>query len=246
MTTGRRHAVPPRRVDPGMGVQLVAHLAHVEVLQPDPAEAIHGLIAARSLAFVAAQGPSTYLRGSADVLSYSLKVTPAPHGGVGHVAWRSAGPDALRRAVGALAASGRGLGWIEGDVGHGPAYRFQGPSGHVHELLWEAEPGPSGDPAATTALERLDHVALTCPFAPERDADFLSTLLGFRRVAGPAGVALSATGDACEVVFLAAGDASARGGLHHVGMRPAPHAGGPPVPGGLHIEATPGVSPAFP
>jgi catechol 2,3-dioxygenase len=229
-----------------MGPQLVAHLAHVEVLEPDPAETIHRLVAGRSLAFVAARGPSTYLRGSADAMGYSLKITQAPQAGVGHVAWRAAGPCALRRAVAVLAASGRGLGWVDGDVGHGPAYRFQAPSGHVHELLWEVELARPGAPTLPTGLVRLDHVALACALAPEHDAAVLCALLGFRRVAGPAGVALSAAGGTCEVALVADPDGSGRGGLHHVGMRLARHLIGPPASGALRIQATTTVSPAFP
>lgn len=227
-----------------MGRPLVSHLAHVGLLAPDPAEAIHDLVATHALAFVAAEGRSAYLRGSDDVLRYSLKVTDAPATGVGHVAWRSRDPRALHDAVVALAASGRGLGWIAGDVGHGPAYRFQGPSGHVHELLWEADPGVRGDPARPTALARLDHVTLTSAFAPELDAAFLADLLGFRRLAGAAGARLSASGDAFEIAFVAAPHGGGRG-LHHVGMRLAGHVRCLPGAVGLCIEASTAVSPAF-
>ena len=55
--------------------------------------------------------------------------------------WRSArwSPEALARRVAAIEATGLGVGWIDGDVGHGPAYRFSDPDGHVFELYYEAE-----------------------------------------------------------------------------------------------------------
>ncbi|MFY7908036.1 MAG: hypothetical protein ACOVO2_00710 [Emticicia sp.] len=32
---------------------------------------------------------------------------------------------------------GAGLGWVEGDLGHGKAYRFKSPDGHTHEVFWD-------------------------------------------------------------------------------------------------------------
>ena len=60
---------------------------------------------------------------------------------------------ARRRSTGSAAidATGRGQGWIDGDHGHGPAYRFTDPDGHVFELLYEAdryEPPPGLAPVA--------------------------------------------------------------------------------------------------
>jgi catechol 2,3-dioxygenase len=41
--------------------------------------------------------------------------------------------------VAAIEASGyRTQGWVEGDLGHGRAYRFEDPFGHVFELYWDA------------------------------------------------------------------------------------------------------------
>jgi catechol 2,3-dioxygenase len=48
--------------------------------------------------------------------------------------------------VAAIEASGyRTHGWVEGDAGHGRAYRFEDPFGHVFELYWDTrcyEPPP--------------------------------------------------------------------------------------------------------
>ena len=45
----------------------------------------------------------------------------------------------LERRVAAVEATRLGVGWIDGDVGHGPAYRFTDPDGHVFELFYEVE-----------------------------------------------------------------------------------------------------------
>ena len=87
----------------------------------------------------AREGQSVYLRGWGDYLRYSLKLTEAPQAGLGHLALRAWSPEALERRVAAIEATGLGLGWIDGDVGHGPAYRFTDPDGHVFELYYEAE-----------------------------------------------------------------------------------------------------------
>ena len=55
------------------------------------------------------------------------------------MALRTWSPEALERRVAAVEAAGLGLGWSEGDVGHGPAYRCTDPDGHVFELLYEVE-----------------------------------------------------------------------------------------------------------
>ncbi len=219
---------------------LVSHLAHVELLAPDPTEAIDGLLSGRALTFVAADGRSVYLRGIDDPLSYSLKVTDAAADGLGHVAWRARGPQALQLAVTALAASGRGLGWTRGDVGHGPAYRFQGPSGHVHEVLWEADPRPARSP--DTAMTRLDHVTLSCAATPDQDARFLVETLGFRPVPAPLGLALTVSGQGVDIAFVAAA-AGARS-VHHVGMVLAAHVAAP-LASHLPIRGATAVSPAF-
>ena len=77
----------------------------------------------------------SYLRGWGDYLRYSLKLTEAPQAGMGHMALRAASPEALDRTVATVEATGHGIEWIDGDVGHGPAYRFHDPDGHVFELI---------------------------------------------------------------------------------------------------------------
>ena len=72
---------------------------------------------------VAREGQSVYLRCWGDYERYSLKLTEAKQAGLGHTAFRTISPQALKRRVKALEAGGQGRGWIDGDVGHGRAYQ---------------------------------------------------------------------------------------------------------------------------
>jgi catechol 2,3-dioxygenase len=145
-------------------VQDVAHLGHVEMLTDRFEESldfftrVYGLTASRE------DGDSAYLRAWDDYEYHSLKLTRAGTTGVGHIAYRglAAGAGAARRGH-------RGerldvLGWVEDDPGHGPAFRFEDPFGHVFELYWEtrrAEPGP-GRPALKNMASRF-HATGACP-----------------------------------------------------------------------------------
>src|SRR4051794_22656769 len=87
----------------------------------------------------AREGQSVFLRGYGDYQRYSLKLTESRLPGLGHMALRAWSPEALERRVAAIEQSGLGIGWIEGDHGHGPAYRFRDPDDHLMELYYETE-----------------------------------------------------------------------------------------------------------
>jgi catechol 2,3-dioxygenase len=89
-------------------------------------------------------------------------------------------------------AAGVGEGWFEGSVGHGPAYRYRSPGGHVHELFWEVEryapPPELASPFPNrpqryvprgVAVRCLDHVTVATA-DPEGDAVWLRETLGHR------------------------------------------------------------------
>ena len=52
---------------------------------------------------------------------------------------RAWSPEALERRAAAIEARAWAT-WIDGDVGHGPPYRFTDPDGHEMELYYETEP----------------------------------------------------------------------------------------------------------
>ena len=84
-------------------------------------------------------GDSVYLRAWDDYERYSLQLTAAATSRLGHAAFRARSPQALLRRVEAIERSCLDIEWREGELGHGPAYRFHDPDGHVIELSYETE-----------------------------------------------------------------------------------------------------------
>jgi catechol 2,3-dioxygenase len=170
----------------------LAHIHHAELLTTRPEESLQFFVDVLGMEIEARLGQSVYMRGWGDYARSSLKLTEAEHTGLGHMAIRAWNPDALQRVVHAVEATGRGVGWIDGDHGHGSAYRFTDPDGHVFEVLYEAdryEPPPDlvpslkNQPQRNTgrgvSVKRLDHVNLLA--ADVRAARVFATdVLGYR------------------------------------------------------------------
>jgi catechol 2,3-dioxygenase len=151
----------------------LAHLAHVELLTPKLEESRQFFIEVMGMVESDRQGDSVYLRGWDDYEHHSLQLTASAMPGLGHYAFRAASPQALLRRVGAIENSGRGGGWKEDSVGHGPAYCFSDPDGHALEIYYETEwyqPPESLRPALKNqasrypdhgiGLRRIDHINL--------------------------------------------------------------------------------------
>src|SRR5579875_2708476 len=117
----------------------IAHLGHVELLSPKPEESLWFFRDVLGMQEVTRQGQSVYLRGWGEYELYSLKLTESKQAGVAHTAFRAMSPQGLERRVHALEASGHGRGWIEGDIGHGRAYQFTDPDGHLMEIYYESQ-----------------------------------------------------------------------------------------------------------
>jgi catechol 2,3-dioxygenase len=122
-----------------MSNRLIAHLAHVEVLTPRPEESLRFYEHVLGLEVSARDERSVYLRGWGEWSHHSLQLTEAEQPGLGHIGWRAWSADHLSTAVDRVHAADAGEGWYEGSTGHGPAFRYRGPSGHLHELFWETE-----------------------------------------------------------------------------------------------------------
>lgn len=173
-------------------IQDLAHLGHVELTTPKPAASVDFFVNVLGMSEVARQGQSVYLRAFGDYERTTLKVTEAAQPGLAHTAWRTVSREALQRRVAVVEASGRGRGWSDGDVGHGPAYCFEDPDGHPMELYYEAEHyqaavddrpylknQPQRYPGRGAGVRRLDHVnLLASEVTPSRR--FLEAELGFR------------------------------------------------------------------
>ena len=212
----------------------VARIGHVELLTPKPEESLRFFVDLLGLEEEAREGQSVFLRGWGDYLRYSLKLTESPEPGLGHIALRAWSPEALERRVGAVEATGLGIGWTDGDVGHGPAYRFTDPDGHVFELYYDAEryappehlrPSWRNQPqryvGRGAAVKRLDHVNVLAGDV-RASREFAQNLLGYRlyeRIelddGTEAGAWLSLSIAAHELIYVR--DAyGARGRLHHL------------------------------
>ena len=173
-------------------IQDLAHIGHAELLTPFPQDSLRFFVELFGMEIEAREERSVYLRGWGDYQRYSLKLTEAELPGLGHIAIRAWSPEALERRVAAIERSGLGIGWIDGDHGHGPAYRFTDPDGHMMELYYETDryvPPPELRPALKNvpqryvgrgaAVKRLDHVnVLARDVAANRR--FAQDQLGFR------------------------------------------------------------------
>src|SRR5215471_1214348 len=122
-----------------MSKHLLSQLAHVEILSPRPAETVAFLEQQLGLEISERAGQSVYLRGWGEFFHHSLKVTESAQAGLGHVGWRADSAEDLSDLAQALAGTGQGVGWMDGDQGHGPAYCFHSPDGHFNEVFWEVE-----------------------------------------------------------------------------------------------------------
>jgi catechol 2,3-dioxygenase len=212
----------------------LAHLAHVELLTPKPDESLRFFVDVMGMTVSGRQGDSVYLRGWDDYEHHTLKLTAAKLPGLGHFAFRARTPQALQRRVAALERSGRGRGWTEGDLGHGPAYTFSTPDGHNMEIYYETEwYTPPDDqrpalknqasrfPARGVNVRRLDHInLLAVDVAANRQ--FMQQYLGGRLTehlvfddGSEKGAWLSFTQKSYDVA-VAADHTNVPGRLHHV------------------------------
>lgn len=170
----------------------VAHLGHVELFTNKPVESLDFFVNVYGLTESGREGDSIYLRGWDDYEFHTLKLTASTTTGVGHVAYRAASPEALQRRVDVIERMGCAIGWVDGDMGHGKAFRFHDPDGHVFELYYDTEryvAPPAERPALKNlaqrfhgrgaAVRRIDHLNL---LAKDVSAirDFMILALGSR------------------------------------------------------------------
>jgi catechol 2,3-dioxygenase len=211
----------------------LAHIGHAELLTPFPDQSLRFFVDLFGMEIEAQEGGSVYLRGWGDYQRYSLKLTESALPGLGHMAIRAWDPAALERRVDAIERTGLGIGWIDGDHGHGPAYRFTDPDGHPMELYYETDgyvapehlrPAlknvPQRNVGRGAAVKRLDHVNL---LAADVTANrrFAQEQLGFRLYeqivlddGNESGAWMSLTIAAHELIYVA--DMAGLGGrLHH-------------------------------
>jgi catechol 2,3-dioxygenase len=181
-----------RLEEEAMVERVISQLAHVELLTPKLEESARFFTDVLGLDESGRDDGSIYLRCWGDFFFHSVQLTTAEQPGLGHIGWRAEGQAQLERAVEALEASGVGDGWSEDQRGHGRAFRYRGPGGHVQELFWEVEryEAPAGERSAFPARPRrfsprgvsprqLDHVTVVTA-NPVGDSEWYRDTLGYR------------------------------------------------------------------
>lgn len=136
----------------------IAHLGHVEMLTNKPQESLDFFVNILGLTESGREGDSVYLRAYDDYEFHSLKLTASDTTGVAHIGYRAASEPALLRRVVAIEQMGCGIGWTEGDLGHGRSYRFNDPDGHVFEIYFDTkkyQPDEAEKPSLKNQAQRF-------------------------------------------------------------------------------------------
>lgn len=170
----------------------IAELASFELFSPVVDETVWFFRDLLGMIETARSGDSVYLRGFEDPYGHSLKITHRDTPGMGHAGWRANSVPALHRRVEAIERSGLGRGWVEGEVGMGPAYEFTTPDGAVQRIGFEVayyEPPAEQRsvvlnrvqrrPLNGVPIRRLDHLNLLSRDVTE-NRRFFAEQLGFK------------------------------------------------------------------
>ena len=113
------------------------------------------------------------MRGWDDYEFHTLKLTSALTTGLGHVAFRCSSKKGLSNSILRLKSMGCGIGWNDGDMGHGAAYRAHNKDGHIFEIYFDTQKYQAPEnlkpalknqmmkyPARGVSARRLDHLNL--------------------------------------------------------------------------------------
>jgi catechol 2,3-dioxygenase len=212
----------------------LAHLGHIEILTPRPDDSLRFFVDVMGMTESGRHGDSVYLRGWDDYERHTLKLTASPVAGMGHVAFRATSPAALQHRVDIIEASGLGLGWTDGDLGHGPAYRFATTDDHTVEIYYETQwyhPPPALAPALKNQAQRfparganvrrLDHFNLLTSDV-QKMRRFFEDVVGLRTTemivldsGEEAGTWMTTTNKSYDLAFTA-DHYGAHGRFHHV------------------------------
>ncbi|PCI86198.1 MAG: catechol 2,3-dioxygenase [Hyphomicrobiales bacterium] len=144
----------------------VAHLGHVEIFTDKYDESLDFFVNVYGLTLSGEDENSAYLRAWDDYEYHTLKLTKHHTTGVGHIAYRVASPEALKRRVAVIEASEyEVLGWVDGDDGHGHAFRFKDPFNHIFELYWDTVKyaAPEAEKPALKNVAQRYHGRGCCP-----------------------------------------------------------------------------------
>jgi catechol 2,3-dioxygenase len=171
---------------------LLSQLAHVEIETPTPDESARFFTDVLGMYETTRDGGAIYLRSWGDPFHHSLVLSESANPGVAHIAWRSAGAEQLEQAVQKIEAAGLGEGWQDPVLGHGRAYRYRSPGGHLHEIFWDVDRYVAPPELRSTfpvrpqrfapvgaAVRQIDHVTIATPRMND-DIAFYRDVLGSR------------------------------------------------------------------
>lgn len=171
----------------------IAHLGHVEMYTDKFEESLNFFVNVYGLTISDQDENHAWLRAWDDYEFHTLKLTRHHTTGVGHIAYRASSEAALQRRVAVIEASGyEVIGWVDGEKGHGRAFRFSDPFGHVFEIYYDTirYQASNGERPALKNLaqryhargaspRRLDHLNLLASDVREFK-NFMETCLGSR------------------------------------------------------------------
>ena len=142
-----------------------AHLGHIELLTNKFEESLDFFVNVYGLTPSGRDADSVYLRAWDDYEFHTLKLTRSDTTGMAHCGYRTSSEEALMRRVAAIEKMGLGIGWTDGDLGHGPSYRFRSPDGHVFELYWQTNKyeAPDGEKPALKNVAQRYHARGVAP-----------------------------------------------------------------------------------
>lgn len=170
----------------------IAHLAHIEIYSPKLEESVNFFKEILGMDEAHREGKSVYMRAYEDHYHHTLIITENDEAGLGHIGLRTTSPQALERRAAEIEKTGYGIGWVDGNIGHGRAYQFATPDGHNIKIFWDVEyykapedqktpllNRPQRRPNRGVPVRRLDHVNLLAS-NPDKNIAFLEEALGFK------------------------------------------------------------------
>src|SRR5258708_2263999 len=92
---------------------LLSHLAHIEILTPKLEESAHFFTEVMGLEESGREDRSIYLRCWGEYYHHSLVLTEGSQPALGHIGWRTNGPEELEIAAQQIEAGGQRGTWIE-------------------------------------------------------------------------------------------------------------------------------------
>lgn len=170
----------------------IAQLAHMEIYSTKLEESVTFFKDILGMTETHRTEKSVYMRAYEDHYHNTLIITQHHEAGLGHMALRTTSPQALERRAIEIDKLGYGIGWIDGDIGHGRAYQFKTPDGHNMEIFWDVEyyeappeektpllNRPQRRPNRGVPVRRLDHINILAKDT-NKNVEFLEEALGFK------------------------------------------------------------------